>query len=374
LQQSKQDKLYYDIVLLDWHMPEMDGIELATRIRQLSELPALRLVMLSSAAFDEEAAKARKAGIVRYLNKPVKQEALFKCLTSVINLEQDHVTDQEPEQPAVEAEVKCNAHILLVEDNLVNQEVARHMLQLQGCRVSVASNGQEAVEMSMKQDFQLIFMDCRMPVMDGFKASVMIRELEKQDQKRKRIPIIALTANIQKGIQQECNAAGMDDYMSKPFEQKQLQAVLYKWLGHHQHNKNQQRVKPGATLEDNAEPVLQQKPLDNIRSMQQPGSPSILNRIITIFLQESPNLLASIQQAVSEKDSTSLLEAAHSLKSSSANLGAVKLSAISRELEALGKADNIVLAGELLDKLESAYNRTISALTDEMADEEVIRA
>ncbi|MBL6999332.1 MAG: response regulator, partial [Gammaproteobacteria bacterium] len=373
LQQAKTESPYYDIIILDWHMPQMDGIELAERIQQDPDIPPLHKVMLSSAAFDEEGVKARKAGIQRYLNKPVKQQALFKCLSAEMNTPLDNVAEQQSQVVKNIQPSRLKAHILLAEDNPVNQEVARFMLESLGCKVSIAANGEQAVEMSKQKHYQLIFMDCRMPVMDGFEASAQIRQLEKQHKDHPHVPIIALTANIQKGIQEQCSAAGMDDYMSKPFDQLQLLAILHNWLGEMKEDKTEQETKSSPNSLDSTT-ELQKRPLDNIRAMQQPGSPSILNRIITIFLQESPKLLASIQHAVSEKDSTSLLEAAHSLKSSSANLGALELAAISRELEALGKAENMVQAGELLDKLESVYNRAISALTDEMEQEEVKRA
>ena len=368
----------YELALLDWHMPKMDGIELAECIQTDPAIKPLYKVMLSSAAFDEESRRASEAGIQRYLNKPVRQAALFECLRSVINspllqpsVEVADSTDQTNNDKPFDAD------ILLAEDNQVNQEVAKNMLEMLGCRVTLAANGREAVEKSRNQSFDLIFMDCHMPVLDGFDATREIRAHHRLHNLAPTQPIIALTANIQHGIESQCQAAGMDDYMSKPFDQQQLRAKLRRWLkgeqtpaGAEQPGGEQTKTEQPATQAS----VLQQKPLDNIRAMQQPGAASILNKVIGIYLQHSPQLVQKIHQAVASGEGETLMESAHSLKSSSANLGAMQLSTLARELEQLGREGNAAAAAELLESLDAQLQQVCDALQDEQdkQDESVV--
>ncbi|RLJ22792.1 hybrid sensor histidine kinase/response regulator [bacterium endosymbiont of Escarpia laminata] len=370
LRQAAERDASYDMILLDWHMPNMDGIELARRIQADPTIPALHMVMLSSAAFDEEAARAVDVGIHRYLNKPVRQEALFNCLTAVMNAPVRPTDDAESGNTKQVDTSLFNARILLAEDNMVNQEVARGMLELMGCQVTVASNGQEAEEAVLNADFDLVLMDCHMPVKDGFSAATEIRHQEKPGTGKRRMPIIALTANVQKGIEDQCQAAGMDEYMSKPFEQQQLRAVLTRWLDINPENPIAEiQSDPSNTVApDEDEAVLQRGLLDNLRTMQRPGAPSILGKVINIYLESSPVLLESIHKAVTQGDGTALLEAAHSLKSSSANLGAAQLAKVCRELETLGREGRTETAGFLLKRLDTEFEAVCSALTRELLE------
>jgi signal transduction histidine kinase/DNA-binding response OmpR family regulator len=359
----------YDLVLLDWHMPNMDGIELAERIQADPGITPLYQVMLSSAAFDEQSRRASEAGIQCYLNKPVRQTALFDCLISVINapLLAPHELAGKSEPSATDK--PFDARILLAEDNEINQEVAKNMLEMLGCKVTLAANGVEAVEQARSNHFDLIFMDCHMPIKDGFDATHEIRDYNRLHNNRVRLPIIALTANIQQGIQDQCSAAGMDDYMSKPFDQQQLARKLGHWLKGEPEpvTAQQQSAHSSAPDESNnaPEPVLQQKPLDNIRAMQQPGAASILNRVIGIYLEHSPPLVQKIHQAVASNDAALLLESAHSLKSSSANLGAMHLAELARELEQMGREEDTLSAAALLDTLDDLLQQACDALDNE---------
>ncbi len=376
LRKASQQKKHYELVLLDWHMPKMDGIELARQIHQDPEILPVRMVMLSSAAFDVEASRAVKVGIHRYLNKPIRQKSLFDCLTTVINLPLNELAN-EAKKSSIESNLaQLDAHILLAEDNHVNQEVASNMLEMLGCQVSVASNGQEAIELSQDKEFDLVLMDCHMPIKDGFQATREIRLQQQTNttEEPKHMPIIALTADVQKGIQEDCRAAGMDDYMSKPFDQKQLKATLKQWLlGEPKTPDNKiTTVEADANQQEPGEDaVLQQKPLDNIRAMQQPGVPSILNKVINIYLAESPELMTSVHNSITNDDGNALQEAAHSLKSSSANLGAMQMSEICKQLEFMGKENDIPSAKQLIQQLDNEFDLAYSALKEELQEEAV---
>jgi signal transduction histidine kinase/CheY-like chemotaxis protein/HPt (histidine-containing phosphotransfer) domain-containing protein len=325
----------YDIVILDWHMPEMDGIELARRIQTDPAIPALRQVMLSSAAFDEEAARAMDQGIDRYLNKPVKQSALYDCLKAVLADTGSTVSVQES---AVQT-AAFDGRILVAEDNRVNQEVTRNMLELLGCEVEIVSHGREAVEAVSAGRYDLVLMDYHMPEMDGWEASSEIRRREKAGGgEPRRVPIIALTADVQKGIHERCLDHGMDAYLSKPFTQAQLAQVLEQWLPQAEPTTAGPEPMPAAIIDDEADPVLDHAVLDRIRALQRPNSPSVLAQVIGVYLEDSPEMIERLNQALGSGDIAALTDIAHSLKSSSANLGASRLSAVCKELELRGKA------------------------------------
>ncbi|MBA6391573.1 response regulator [Colwellia sp. BRX10-3] len=410
IKKAQQNKVPFDLVILDWHMPNMDGIEVAEIIVSDSEIKTPKLVMLSSAAFDEESCRAKNAGIQRYLIKPVKQKALFDCLTyelaqpdfTQLESAESHDTATEiqsiphkilknrlitdnscvknsGESGASVSNKNClqNTSILLVEDNLVNQEVAKGLLEILGCNVQIANNGKEALMLYHKVDFDLILMDCHMPIMDGIEATKEIRALEKTSDNYQHMPIIALTANVQHGIEQLCNDAGMDDYLSKPFDRKQLEKMLQHWLSTSLLAKRADEFETIALANDDAlksiavlnnaaleEPILQRKALDNILALHRPGMPNILARIITIYLDSSPALLFTIQQAVKETDRDKLFNAAHALKSASANLGAVQLSKTCQILES--KESSFEVATELIGTLKREYSTVENALKIEL--------
>jgi CheY-like chemotaxis protein len=395
------------------HMPEMDGITLAHAIKADPAIELTRLVMLTSVGQYGTIESARLAGISAYLTKPVRQSDLHGCLTMVLNTEKQAQTPIAlVRQPApsltsvVEALSFRQARILLTEDNKINQDVALSMLEGLGCHVDIAENGREAVEAVQRTGYDIILMDCQMPEMDGFEASRRIRTAEAQQvrppllpihsagaftsQKRpSRTPIIALTANAMEGDRERCLAAGMDDYLSKPFTLEKLRSFLLRWLPTERTTQSalsppeQARIAalstqssltgasaPPIPASDSAvtttAEILDQTALDQVRLLQRPGSPSILNRIITMYLAESPHLIETVQQAINANDASALMKAAHNLKSTSATLGATTLTALCKKLETLGRAQNVENAIEILPSLNMEYHAVRTALTKEL--------
>ncbi|MER2583364.1 MAG: response regulator, partial [Candidatus Competibacter sp.] len=263
----------------------------------------------------------------------------------------------------------------------VNQEMALAMLELLGCQIEVAANGQEAIENVTRNPYDLILMDCQMPVLDGFAATAAIRRWE-QTENRPRLPIVALTANVIKGFQEQCLEAGMDDYLSKPFGQEQLIAKLDRWLPKIKDEKLRSVPPPlapsppvPATL--NVEitapagptpapaPVtslLDERALAQIRALQQPGTPDLLSKIIGLYLNDSLKLLQQIRDGIADADPEMLRQAAHSLKSSSANLGAIELAAVCKEMEQRGRERQLEDTADLLRQLETCYDQAREAL------------
>jgi CheY-like chemotaxis protein len=175
-------------------------------------------------ATDGEIAAGREAGIVAYLSKPVRQTELRRLVCEVLGVR----PGAEASAPTVQEEHSLEARVLLAEDNVVNQALAVAMLKGFGCQVEVANNGLEAVDALERRSFDLVLMDCHMPELDGFAATRAIRERERAGGTR-RVPIIALTANAMEGDRERCLAAGMDDYLSKPFKHSQLQEAVARW-------------------------------------------------------------------------------------------------------------------------------------------------
>jgi PAS domain S-box-containing protein len=221
----------FALALLDFQMPEMDGLELARHIKADPALAGVRLILLTSLGVRGQREQARAAGIEGYLVKPVRQSQLFDCLVTVMAAPAP-LPSASPRSTADSGRrpppVARGPRVLLAEDNVVNQRLALRMLQKLGCCVDVVGNGCEAVAAVRRGEYALVFMDCQMPEMDGFEATAAIRQGETGS---RRVPIIALTANAMQGDREACLAAGMDDYLSKPLGLQDMERMLRRWRG-----------------------------------------------------------------------------------------------------------------------------------------------
>lgn len=360
-QATKEDKPY-DIGVIDLKMPGMDGVELAQHIQQASEIVAPKLVMLSSAAFDQKMQLAVNAGVDAYLHKPVRQQALQSTLSRVLNSEISELDLRVENNTANRLDFN-QARILLVEDNLVNQEVAAGQLAKLNCHVTVTNNGQEAVDAITTNVFDLVLMDCQMPVLDGFAATRKIRHRLGLDSKRKHLPIIALTANVEEGVQHRCKDAGMDGYLSKPFNLNELTQELSQWLKTGKVPAGN-KVLPPADAKDTV--ILNKSSLKNIASAQIPGMPNLVAKIIQLYFETSSALVEDIGRSIEQRDTQALENAAHSLKASSANLGATELAELCKTLESYGRGKKMEVAIPLMARLDLLYNKTKAALEKEL--------
>jgi CheY-like chemotaxis protein len=220
----------YGLVLTDMHMPKMDGFGLIERIRQRPELSTAIIMMLTSAGHRGEAVRCQDLGVAAYLLKPIRQSELREAIARVLGARKQNgaipLITRYSLGDAVDP--KAVLHVLVVEDNTVNQRLASRLLERRGHRVTVTANGREAVEALANQTFDLVLMDLQMPKMDGFEATAVIREREMHD--GGHIPIIALTANAMKGDRERCLAARMDGYLSKPIVPQELDEILETYL------------------------------------------------------------------------------------------------------------------------------------------------
>jgi two-component system, sensor histidine kinase and response regulator len=222
----------YEIALLDMQMPEMDGEDLGGRIKQDPLLASTALVLMTSMGNRGDASRFEKIGFSGYLVKPIKQAHLFDCLRLVGGHQRQTASGVRKGMLTVhslEDLKKRDSRILIAEDNLVNQMVARKIIEKLGYLVDVVNNGQEAVAALTATAYALVLMDCQMPLMDGYEATAMIRD-KASGVVNPQVPIVAMTANAMKGDKEKCLTAGMNDYLSKPVKPDQLNAMLKKWL------------------------------------------------------------------------------------------------------------------------------------------------
>ena len=346
----------YDIVLLDWHMPGMDGVEVARAIQKDPGIPAPYLIMLGSAAYDDALKAADQVGIACYVTKPVKQRQLRGCLLNGTGRIRQAPTGAERAQSDSGL---LQVRVLLAEDNPVNQEVGQGILEKLGCEVVLAGDGRKAVTLIRETEIDLVLMDCHMPGLDGFEAA---RRIRAQENGARRVPIVALTADVQKETRGRCLTAGMDDHLGKPFTQQQLHDVLKKWLP----ESLEQPPAPEQIPAGDTEELLDAAVLASIQALQRPGKPPLLQRVIGVYLESSPQLMDGIHAALADGDAAALSDHAHSLKSSSGNLGAMALFELCRQLEAAGRENRLADAETLLEQVDSTYRRTLTALKTRM--------
>jgi two-component system, sensor histidine kinase and response regulator len=227
----------YDLALLDMQMPEMDGMTLAKAIKSDPAIASTRLIILTSMGYMHTQEELKAAGVDAYLIKPVKQSRLFDCLVDVLGkAAAEHVFTKQPKgnAPASPEPVAQSpgVRILLAEDNIVNQKVALAQLKGLGFTADAVANGHEVLSALKQVPYDLVFMDCQMPEMDGYEASRIIRQTERSQAATWPSPIriVAMTANAMTGDREKCLAAGMDDYLSKPVRKSELQSALMKWI------------------------------------------------------------------------------------------------------------------------------------------------
>ncbi|HVJ11543.1 MAG TPA: response regulator, partial [Burkholderiales bacterium] len=304
---------------------------------------------------------ARDAGIDACLSKPVRQTMLYECLVNVMaGQQQEAAAAPAVSQPANAAPDGVRGNILLVEDNLINQQVALGILQIQGYSVTVVNNGREALDAHAQGAFDLILMDCHMPEMDGFEATRAIRAREGASS-TKRMPIVALTANAMAQDREACLKAGMDDHLSKPFSMATLQDMLDRWVPRNAPAPASAAPAPAKTAE-----VIDRKVLDELSKVRTNGKPELLARVINLYLTESPKLLQKLKQAAGAANASDIAASAHSLKSSSANVGAKALSRYCADLEASARRADTDEARKILTKVESEHGSVQNALAEEV--------
>lgn len=362
-------------VILDMMMPDMDGLEVSRHICADSQLCETPIIMLSST---NEFSEPHPNSAIRYmLTKPARQSQLYNALAAVLR-GRSRPDDVARPQSTVSAPLRSSprATILLAEDNPVNQEVALQMLRTLGFEADVVSDGQRAFETYKLNRFDLILLDCQMPVMDGFQTIRAVRENERRNPQRARTTVVALTAHAMAGDREQCLAQGMDDYLSKPFTLKQLEDVLKRWLppahsGHPRNVEEKHVIEPAPPISvshpSSERPTLDPSSLNMLRTIRRPGQPSTLVKVIRLYFESAPELAAKIEAATVECDGAALRRAAHSLKSASSNLGALRLAEYCKQLENFGEQQRCAEAAPLIEPLKIEFALVCDVLRNELA-------
>jgi PAS domain S-box-containing protein len=353
----------FALVLTDGMMPEMDGFELAEQIKQHPELAGATIMMLSSAGHSGDRTRCRELGVSAYLTKPVKQSDLLDTILTVLHTPREPA----PRPQSLLPKSRC-LHILLAEDNAINQRVALGILEKRGHAVVIASNGKEALAALERETFDLILMDVQMPEMDGFEVTKAIRERELSlsvshslsplDSRRKdsglfHIPIVAMTAHAMKGDRERCLEAGMDAYVSKPLQAQQLFEIIE---GLVPTLAETDMGTPGQAAP--VEPVFDR----NMTLTQVEGDKELLQEIIGLFFEGIPKLLSAIQESITHCDARALERAAHTLKGAVSNFGAKSAHDTALRLEIIGRGGDLTHSEEAYAELEKEVTRLGEAL------------
>jgi len=335
----------FSLVLLDCHMPVMDGFELAGRIQDHPDFTGTTLVMLTSAGDSEDMNRCRDLGIRAYLMKPVKQSELLTTLQRALGAGR-LTEDKAPEPSVVAVAVKQRPlRILLAEDNLVNQKLVVTLLEKQGHQVVVVGNGRDALA-AARGTFDLILMDVQMPDMDGLTATEQIRKQEAGT--GQRIPIVAMTAYAMKGDRERCLAAGMDGYISKPIQPQEVFDTI-------------------AALVPAARRPAAAAPADSSLNLSEAmnrvgGDRSLLRTLAQLFQQTYPTQMLELRKAISQRDNPAIRRLAHTLKGAVGNFGTGPAYQAAQHLETMGRQSELVGLDEACNTLEQALVELQGAL------------
>jgi two-component system sensor histidine kinase/response regulator len=343
----------FRLILTDYMMPKMTGLDFAERVRSRPDFKECEIIMLSSARPPDVVNRCRELKIARWLQKPVKQSDLLNALRTVFqpiateNFREDHGISRRPDHiPAL--------RVLLAEDGVVNQRVAVGLLNLRGHSVVLANNGKEALSALEREPIDVVLMDVHMPELDGIEATRAIRAKEKST--ARRLPIIALTASAMKGDRERCLAAGMDGYVSKPFNAQDLFDAVEGAATSTPAPAAESAAQPAATAETGTLTEVIDWEIARKR---------LRGRVETIaltFLEECPKLMTDLRAALSSGEATHLRRAAHTLKGSADIFAAKRVVAAAWELECLARDGRMEKAEESLSALDDEVKRLMRAL------------
>jgi signal transduction histidine kinase/CheY-like chemotaxis protein len=364
----------FSLILVDELLPDMTGMELVDRIRSVQDTAAARIILMTSSKRSASAAAASAntaSAPDASLSKPVRRAQLRKAMDCAFG--RGESTDN-PSRGAAE-QVSLDLRVLLVEDSPVNREVATGMLESLGCTVESASDGNVGVEQALSWTFDLVLMDCQMPMMDGFEATRRIRAAE-VSAGRGSIPIVALTANALQGDRERCLDAGMTDFISKPFTMKKLYDVLWDMtkgpVARAQPATIEAprgtpvcadgataRTDSGIEVASNDLPIIDTGQMDELRSL---GRPQLVERAVSLFQTQAQKNLDEVDRALHTGSAADVERAAHALKSAALSIGGRRFAAVSGDCELAARAGDLESAGRLASLLRPEFAELDEAL------------
>jgi PAS domain S-box-containing protein len=362
----------YDLVVMDWKMPGIDGIETARRIKNLPGLSRMpRIILVTAYGREEIMRQAEKMGLDGFLIKPVSPSVMFDTIMQAFGQEapRELRTDTEKELEASASEKLAGANVLLVEDNEINQQVAMEILSGAGLKVTVANNGQKALDLVGANAYDAVLMDVQMPVMDGYTATRKIRELEARrpptsphQPTTRRLPIIAMTAHAMSGDHEKSIAAGMNDHITKPIDPAQLFGTLAKWIGPRQGTHKPVEAPSPPKGPPDKEPAPPEKTLpdampefdltDGLQRLM--GNRALYRKLLVNFSTQYAQAGADIHRALDAGDFDRAHGLVHAIKGVAGNLAAKDLQQQSVALEKLVKHADAA-SPPPADELNSAF-------------------
>jgi len=344
----------FDLLLLDMSLPDMDGRAIAHAVRAdpiLAEMPIILLLSANDLLPANELAQLR---IAAGLSKPVRREDLRQAIATVF----DPASRALPAAPAPAEDIRYSGRVLLAEDNETNQIVARAWLEKLGLDVRSVDNGQAALRAIEREHFDLVLMDCQMPQLDGFATTAELRRREAGQ--ARRLPVIALTANAMEGDRERCLQAGMDAYLAKPYSGHDIARAIARWLP---------AVAPAASSPPEippspppARPAVDCAAIEKIRALSPDQGDALVHNLVQTYLRELPLALERLQQGLADGNADLLARAAHGLKSSSQNVGALPLGEILRDIEALARRNELTAIPDLIDTMRHELGRVTDSL------------
>jgi len=353
----------FDLVLMDYHMPGLDGIQTTLKIRDIQEpFHQPKIIMITAFGNEDEVQLVKQTELDGLLSKPVSISDLFDAIMTVFGKAS---TTRRKKRAAFETDTDAlrpilGARILLVEDNEINQQVAQELLQNSGFIVDIAENGKIAVNTVEKTSYDLVLMDIQMPVMDGFEATRVIRK----NPKFKDLPILAMSASAMTQDREDAMAAGMNDHVPKPIEPVQLFSALLEWIEPGDRKLPEGFQQRPLSLEEDDDKLPDLPGIDTTSGLARVGGNNKSYRnLLKKFVQNQSEAVTNIRKSLEEKDIELATRLAHTLKGVSGNIGAMALHGVAQDLEAGLKQDKFSISESLLENTESVLHEVVSVVS-----------
>jgi len=358
----------FDLIVMDWKMPGMDGIEASRKIKNHPDLKKIpKIIMLTAYGGEQIAKQADEISIEGLMVKPMNPSTLLDTIMEVFG---EKVTGDKYSKSSAKSSQQVEgldkiqgARVLLAEDNEINQEIAIELLEEIGLNITVANNGREAVDCAEREEFDCILMDMQMPELDGYEATGILRK----NQRFQKMPIIAMTANAMAGDREKCLEAGMDDHVSKPINTKELFGALVKWIPSRQQSESPipAQQEPSQIKTENKSSLPAQLPGLDIKAgmIVVTGKEKLYRKLLRKFLEDFSNATKELQKFWDNGDSEQAERYAHTIKGVSANIGAKKLQETAGEIETAIREKILVNKDTLLKQFDLDLIELLETLT-----------
>jgi CheY-like chemotaxis protein/HPt (histidine-containing phosphotransfer) domain-containing protein len=362
MQEASARGVPFEVAVLDTGLPDTDGFALARRIKSDPTLQRTRIILVAAVGQRGHGRETQEAGGSAYLTKPVRESDLYDCIVAAITIPTG-TAGNEPAAPLITrhviaaARARLRSRLLLVDDNEVNQMLAVELLEREGYRVDVASNGRDALKALALTDYAAVLMDCQMPEMDGFEATATIRKGEAPG---RHVPIIAMTANAMQGDRERCLASGMDDYLSKPIEQEKLYETVRRCIAAGPDERPPApEASPPSSLNGSAEAAVEPSVVD-LGQLQLlfANDTGKIRKFLHLFVKTAEPALRAMDTAVLARNGNDVRMQAHKLRGSAANVGASAVANLAAELEQMDPTGDWSAAEDLRVRLWHTFTQT----------------